>query len=51
MSELRALADLGAVVVVATHDPAVARACDREYAIDEGRITDERVWGSRTLAR
>jgi len=51
MSELRALADLGAVVVVATHDPALARACDREYVIDEGRITDERVWGSRTLAR
>ena len=51
MSELRALADLGAVVVVATHDPALARACDREYVIDEGRITDELVWGSRTLAR
>ena len=51
MSELRALADLGAVVVLATHDPAIARACDREYVIDEGRITDERVWGGRTLTR
>jgi putative ABC transport system ATP-binding protein len=51
MSELRAMADLGAVVVLATHDPALARACDREYVIDEGRITDVHVWGSRTLAR
>ena len=51
MSELRALADLGAIVVLATHDPALARACDREYVMDEGRITDVRVWGSRTLTR
>jgi putative ABC transport system ATP-binding protein len=51
VSELRALADLGAIVVLATHDPALARACDREYVIDEGRITDVRVWGSRTLAQ
>ena len=42
VAELRALADEGRVVVIATHDPAVARACDREYVLDEGRITSER---------
>ena len=30
----------GAVVVVATHDPAVVEACDRHYVLDEGRLTD-----------
>jgi len=51
MSELRAIADRGTVVVVATHDPAVARACDREYVIDEGRIVTERVGARRAVAR
>ncbi|GAA2141801.1 ABC transporter ATP-binding protein [Nocardioides koreensis] len=40
LSELRKEADRGAVVVVATHDPAVVGACDRHYVIDEGRLTD-----------
>jgi putative ABC transport system ATP-binding protein len=40
LRELRAEAERGAVVVVATHDPAVVEACDRHYLIDEGRITD-----------
>lgn len=38
--ELRAEARRGAVVVVATHDPAVVEACDRHIVIDEGRIAD-----------
>jgi putative ABC transport system ATP-binding protein len=40
LAELRAEADRGAVVVVATHDPAVAEACDRHYVLDEGRLVD-----------
>jgi putative ABC transport system ATP-binding protein len=40
LSELRREAARGAVVVVATHDPAVVDACDRHYVIDEGRLTD-----------
>ncbi len=40
LAELRKEADRGAVVVVATHDPAVVEACDRHYVIDEGRLTD-----------
>ena len=40
LAELRAEAARGAVVVVATHDPAVVDACDRHYALDEGRLTD-----------
>jgi putative ABC transport system ATP-binding protein len=42
MAELRTLADEGRVVVIATHDPAVARTCDREYVLDEGRVIEER---------
>lgn len=38
LAELRAEAERGAVVVVATHDPAVVAACDRHYALDEGRL-------------
>lgn len=40
LAELRKEADRGAVVVVATHDPAVVDACDRHYVLDEGRLTD-----------
>ncbi|MEZ5095873.1 MAG: ATP-binding cassette domain-containing protein [Nocardioides sp.] len=38
LERLREEADRGAVVVVATHDPAVVEACDRHYALDEGRL-------------
>lgn len=38
LAELRAEAREGAIVVVATHDPAVVAACDRHYALDEGRL-------------
>lgn len=38
LAELRAEADRGAVVVVATHDPAVVAACDDHHALDEGRL-------------
>nr|WP_281380864.1 ABC transporter ATP-binding protein [Nocardioides panaciterrulae] len=40
LAELRKEARRGAVVVVATHDPAVVDACDRHYVIDEGRLVD-----------
>ncbi|HET7174153.1 MAG TPA: ATP-binding cassette domain-containing protein [Nocardioidaceae bacterium] len=40
MRELHAEAAKGAVVVVATHDPAVVAAADRHYVLDEGRLTD-----------
>ena len=36
LAELRAEADRGAVVVVATHDPAVVEACDRHYVHRRG---------------
>ncbi|MDN4172329.1 ATP-binding cassette domain-containing protein [Nocardioides sp. SOB77] len=36
--ELRREAERGAVVVVATHDPAVVEACDDHVALDEGRL-------------
>ena len=35
---LRAAADRGAVVLVATHDPEVVAACDRETALHGGRL-------------
>lgn len=38
LAELRAEAERGAIVVVATHDPAVVAACDRHYSLDEGRL-------------
>ncbi|MCD6639341.1 MAG: ATP-binding cassette domain-containing protein [Nocardioides sp.] len=38
LAELRAEAARGAVVVVATHDPAVVEACDLHHALDEGRL-------------
>ncbi len=40
LEELRAEAERGAVVVVATHDPAVVDACDRHYALDEGVLVE-----------
>jgi putative ABC transport system ATP-binding protein len=40
LSELRKEADRGAVVVVATHDPAVVDACDAHYTLDDGRLVD-----------
>lgn len=36
LAELRSEADRGAVVVIATHDPAVATASDSHVAVDEG---------------
>jgi putative ABC transport system ATP-binding protein len=36
---LRAQADRGAVVVMATHDPEAAAVCDGEVRLDEGRLT------------
>lgn len=38
LAELRAEAERGSVVVVATHDPAVVAACDLHHALDEGRL-------------
>jgi putative ABC transport system ATP-binding protein len=38
MDQLRAEAARGAVVVVATHDPAVVRAADRMIVLDEGHL-------------
>jgi putative ABC transport system ATP-binding protein len=38
MDQLRAEAARGAIVVVATHDPAVVDAADRRLALDEGRL-------------
>ncbi len=38
LTELREEAARGAVVVVATHDPAVVEACDLHVALDEGRV-------------
>jgi putative ABC transport system ATP-binding protein len=38
LAELREEAARGAVVVVATHDPAVVEACDVHYALDEGHL-------------
>jgi putative ABC transport system ATP-binding protein len=36
---LRAQANRGAVVVMATHDPEAAAVCDGEVQLDEGRLT------------
>jgi putative ABC transport system ATP-binding protein len=53
LSELRQEALRGAIVVVATHDPAVVDVCDRHYVLDDGRLTDHvaevdlSVWGRR----
>jgi putative ABC transport system ATP-binding protein len=38
MDQLRAEAARGAIVVVATHDPAVVHAADRRLVLDEGRL-------------
>src|SRR3954469_25529600 len=38
MDQLRAEAARGAIVVVATHDPAVVEAADRQLVLDEGRL-------------
>ncbi len=40
LAELRREADRGAVVVVATHDPAVVEACDTHHSLDDGRLVD-----------
>jgi putative ABC transport system ATP-binding protein len=39
LATLRAAADQGAVVVLATHDPEAAEPADAELALDEGRAT------------
>jgi putative ABC transport system ATP-binding protein len=38
MDQLRAEAARGAIVVVATHDPAVVEAADRRLVLDEGQL-------------
>lgn len=40
MSQLKAEAARGAIVVVATHDPAVVNAADRHFVLDDGVLTD-----------
>src|SRR5689334_8409185 len=40
LAELRKEAERGAVVVVATHDPAVVDACDAHYTLDDGMLVD-----------
>jgi len=40
LAELRHEAERGAVVVVATHDPAVVDACDSHYVLDDGVLVD-----------
>jgi putative ABC transport system ATP-binding protein len=40
MSQLNAEARRGAIVVVATHDPAVVAAADRNFILDDGVLTD-----------
>jgi putative ABC transport system ATP-binding protein len=40
MAQLRIEADRGAIVVVATHDPAVVSSADRHYILDDGVLTD-----------
>ena len=40
MAQLRAEAERGAIVVVASHDPAVVDAADRYLTLDEGRLID-----------
>lgn len=40
MRQLRAEAHRGAIVVVATHDPAVVAAADRSFILDDGVLTD-----------
>jgi putative ABC transport system ATP-binding protein len=40
MDELAAEARRGAVVVVATHDPAVVAVADRRYVLDDGALVD-----------
>ena len=47
VAELRAEADRGAVVVVATHDPEVAAMCDDEVHLVDGRVAETVGSGSR----
>jgi putative ABC transport system ATP-binding protein len=47
MAELRAEAERGAVVVVASHDPAVVDAADRTLTLDEGRLLEHTGGSSR----
>ena len=49
MDQLRVEAARGAVVVVATHDPAVVEAADRTLVLDEGRLVpvEDSVYGRR----
>lgn len=48
MDQLRIESRRGAIVVVATHDPAVVEASDRRLALDEGRLvaTDDSAYAS-----
>ncbi|MFD0369532.1 ABC transporter ATP-binding protein [Streptomyces sp. NPDC127114] len=39
MGALRSCAERGAAVLLVTHDPAVAAACDRRYVLDEGVLS------------
>ena len=40
MAQLREEASRGAIVVVATHDPAVVASADRHFVLDDGVLTD-----------
>lgn len=42
MAQLQAEAARGAIVVVATHDPAVVAAAHRHFVLDDGELTDQR---------
>ncbi len=42
MAQLQAEAARGAIVVVATHDPAVVAAAHRHFILDDGELTDQR---------
>jgi putative ABC transport system ATP-binding protein len=42
LAAVRDVADRGAVVVLATHDPEVAAICDREIHLSDGRVTTRR---------
>lgn len=48
VSVLRSEADRGAVVLIATHDPDVASACDEAIHLDEGRQVEDRTSADRS---
>jgi ABC-type lipoprotein export system ATPase subunit len=42
ISALERVSDHGALLIVATHDPDVAEACDRRFRLVDGRLVEER---------